>query len=70
LLPVKKKMTQSSVSTDTLATVIPKDSAAGAKADSVAAVVPSTGAKAEIITKNENIPMISNYLKIKALQKE
>lgn len=49
----KEANTQSSVSTDTLATVIPKDSAVGAKADSVAAVVPSTGAKAEIITKNE-----------------
>ncbi|WP_185248130.1 MULTISPECIES: hypothetical protein [Chryseobacterium] len=46
----KEANTQSSVSTDTLATVMPKDSAGTIKADSAAATASST---VEIITKNE-----------------
>lgn len=49
----KENKTQSSVSTDTLATVMPKDSAGAVKTDSVTAAVSSAAAKVEIITKNE-----------------
>ncbi|OCA72734.1 hypothetical protein BBH99_03190 [Chryseobacterium contaminans] len=49
----KEPNTQSSVSTDTLATVLPKDSIVTSKTDSVAAAMPSTTATVEIITKNE-----------------
>ncbi|MBP2619314.1 hypothetical protein [Chryseobacterium jejuense] len=49
----KEAKTQSSVSTDTLATVLPKDSNVTPKTDSVTVTTPSTGATLEIITKNE-----------------
>lgn len=49
----KEANTQSSVSTDTLATVLPKDSTVTPKTDSVTATAPSTAATGEIITKNE-----------------
>ncbi|SDJ66836.1 hypothetical protein [Chryseobacterium jejuense] len=48
----KDANTQSSVSTDTLATVLPKDSTVAPKTDSVKAVA-STVATLEIITKND-----------------
>ncbi|MGE8554189.1 MAG: hypothetical protein ACN6OB_09720 [Chryseobacterium jejuense] len=48
----KDANTQSSVSTDTLATVLPKDSTVASKTDSVKAAA-SSAATLEIITKNE-----------------
>lgn len=48
----KETNSQSSASTDTLATVLPKDSTVTPKTDSVTVTAPSA-ATAEIITKNE-----------------
>ncbi|GAE66488.1 hypothetical protein H3Z85_12735 [Chryseobacterium indologenes] len=48
----KETQTQSSVSTDTLATVLPKDSGAAPKTDSVSSA-PSAPAGIESITKND-----------------
>ncbi|REC60256.1 hypothetical protein DRF65_21480 [Chryseobacterium pennae] len=49
----KETPIQSSVSTDTLATVMTNDSTVAPKTDSVTAAVPSTAATIEAITKNE-----------------
>lgn len=50
----KEPQTQSSVSTDTLATVLPKDSADASKTDSVSATAaPATTTIVEVITKND-----------------
>lgn len=49
----KEAKTESSASTDTLATVQPKDSAVGAKMDSASATTPSKTAAVEVITKND-----------------
>ncbi|RXM50244.1 MULTISPECIES: hypothetical protein [unclassified Chryseobacterium] len=49
----KETNTQSSVSTDTLATVLPKDSTVTPKTDSATVTAASTNATVDIITKNE-----------------
>lgn len=49
----KEAKTESSVSKDTLATVMPKDSTAAPKTDSVKAGAPSTAVTIEAITKND-----------------
>ncbi|WP_250252904.1 hypothetical protein [Chryseobacterium sp. Marseille-Q3244] len=49
----KETKTQSSVSTDTLATVMPKDSTVSPKTDSVTATASSAAVPVEIITKND-----------------
>lgn len=49
----KEAKTDTSATTDSLATVQPKDSAAGPKADSTSATAPSKTAAIEVITKND-----------------
>ncbi|WP_347218595.1 hypothetical protein [Chryseobacterium sp.] len=49
----KENKAQSSISTDTLATVMPKDSTAAPKADSIKSAAPSTASTIEAITKND-----------------
>ncbi|WP_431612082.1 hypothetical protein [Chryseobacterium sp. 'Rf worker isolate 10'] len=48
----KEAKTESSVSSDTLATVTPKDSVSAPKSDSIAALPPSASGSQNIITKN------------------